>query len=286
VTGIITSIAAMRREAEALRARGQRIALAPTMGALHEGHLSLFRVARRRADVLVASIFVNPTQFAENEDFGRYPRNLRRDAALAEQSGCDLLFCPSAAEMYPHMHETTVMTDNLSRILEGEHRPTHFRGVTTVVSILFNIVKPHVAIFGQKDFQQSVILRRMIRDLHFDIEMIVAPTIREADGLAMSSRNAYLDPQQRLAALSINRGLQSARGLYEAGERNPAVLENEVESVILATEGIEIDYVRASNPETLAPSKEGEPCVIVVAARVGATRLIDNILLGAEIEAS
>ncbi|MDH7516164.1 MAG: pantoate--beta-alanine ligase [Bacteroidota bacterium] len=278
----IGTVAEMRIVSESYRNQGKRIGFVPTMGALHEGHLSLVRIARERTDAVVVSVFVNPLQFGKGEDFDRYPRNLERDAALLERCGTDILFCPREEDMYAVGHCTYIDVERLSSVLEGEHRPGHFRGVTTVVAQLFNIVRPHVAVFGQKDAQQAVIIRQMIRDLHYDIEMIVAPIVREADGLAMSSRNAYLAPSERTAALSISRGLRKAEEMYRTGEKDAQVLARTVEREILSERDMRIDYVAVVNPETLVEVTIASGAMIAVAARVGNTRLIDNTLLGQE----
>lgn len=271
----------MQETADRLRAEGKRIAFVPTMGYLHEGHLDLLRLARQHGDIVVMSIFVNPTQFAEGEDLERYPRDLARDRELAEAAGCDIIFTPTAGEMYPENDSSWVNVDRLGATLEGAHRPTHFRGVTTVVSKLFHIVRPHAAVFGQKDAQQAAIIRRMTTDLHFGIEIVVAPIRREPDGLAMSSRNTYLSDQERLEALALSRSLRSAEAMFLRGERHTETLRNAVEEEIMGS-GVTLDYVEVVDPATFLPI-EGRietTALIAIAGRVGKTRLIDNILLG------
>ncbi|MBN1540846.1 pantoate--beta-alanine ligase, partial [candidate division KSB1 bacterium] len=207
---VIRSIPEMTKWAETQRLAGKKIALVPTMGYLHAGHLSLVHAARRQADCVVMSIYVNPAQFGPNEDFDRYPRDFERDKKLAADAGTDIIFAPSDSEMYASPHLTSVQVERLTAVLCGASRPTHFRGVTTVVAMLFNIVKPHIAVFGQKDAQQALVIQRMVADLHYDIQLIVAPILRENDGLAMSSRNRYLTPDQRRSAVALHRSLQNA----------------------------------------------------------------------------
>lgn len=277
---IVTDITEMQRLADAHRASGRRIGFVPTMGYLHEGHLSLIAAAKERSDAVVVSIFVNPTQFGKGEDLAKYPRDLARDAALAERAGCDTLFVPEEAAMYPPGYGTSVCCDGVSSLLEGAFRPGHFDGVTTVVAKLFNIVKPHVAVFGQKDAQQAVILEKMCTDMNYDLAFVVAPTVREPDGLAMSSRNTYLSPGQRAAALSISRGLRGASALYGDGERSAAVLRRAVEREI-AEAGLGVDYVALVDARTLEALETLGPdrALLAVAARAGTTRLIDNVVL-------
>jgi pantoate--beta-alanine ligase len=277
---IVTDITDMQRLADSHRLAGRRIGFVPTMGYLHEGHLSLIAAARERSDVVVVSIFVNPAQFGKGEDLARYPRDLARDSALAERAGCDTLFVPEEAAMYPAGYGTAVQCVGVASLLEGAFRPGHFDGVTTVVAKLFNIVKPHVAVFGQKDAQQAVILEKMTTDMNFDLAFVVAPTVRESDGLAMSSRNTYLSTEQRIAALSISRGLLGAAALHRDGERMAEVLRNAVAQEI-AEAGLAIDYVALVDASTLETIGTLGPdrALLAVAARAGTTRLIDNVVL-------
>jgi len=265
-----------------LRMKGKRIGVVPTMGYLHEGHLSLIRIARRHADVVVTTIFVNPTQFGTNEDFSRYPRDLERDKRLASSAGTDFLFVPETQEIYPRTYFTYVNVEELTAVLEGKSRPTHFRGVTTIVTKLFNITKPHVAVFGQKDAQQVAVIKQMVTDLHFDIEIVVAPIIREQDGLAMSSRNVYLSSTERADSAVLSQSLQRAQELIEQGERNSSVLMTEISNMILRKPSAQIDYISIADAITLRECTvlgTGMKILILLAVRFGATRLIDNALL-------
>jgi pantoate--beta-alanine ligase len=260
--------------------RGARVGLVPTMGALHEGHLCLVRAARAKADVVAVSIFVNPTQFGPNEDLTTYPRNLERDCELLERERVDLVFAPSAEDMYPAGSVTWVEVEGLSERLCGKSRPGHFRGVATVVSKLVHIVEPEVAFFGQKDAAQHAIIRRMVRDLHMAIEIEVCPIVREPDGLAMSSRNAYLSPEERKSALVLYRSLMRARALFEKGERNSATLISSAKDEFATEPGVRLDYFEIVDPNTLEPQSRIETrSLAAVAAFLGNTRLIDNILL-------
>ena len=277
---IITAIADMQVLVESFRRDGKRIGFVPTMGFLHEGHLSLMRRARQECDVAAASIFVNPTQFGPDEDLGRYPRDLEGDRRKCETAGVDLLFMPEAKAMYPAQPSVFVIVEGVSDILEGAIRPGHFRGVATVVSKLFNIMKPHRAYFGQKDFQQCVVIKRMVQELNLGVEVVVLPTVREADGLAMSSRNSYLTPEERRAATVLYRALTSARDLYLAGAGEPEKLKNKARAVLQTEPGVTIDYIEIADPETLAPLAEARgTMVVLLAARLGRTRLIDNVLI-------
>jgi len=276
----IETVSAMNRFADDIRRRGERIGFVPTMGFLHEGHISLMREARRRSDVVVASIFVNPTQFGPREDFSRYPRDLDRDCAMMETVPVDVLFAPTPSEMYPPGAQTWVEVTDLTRGLCGKSRPGHFRGVTTVVAKLFNIVKPHLAFFGEKDFQQLRAIQQMVCDLNIDVEIVPMPIVRESDGLAMSSRNAYLSPAERADALALNRALVAAREAYESGVRSPDDLVATATRVLAATPSVAIEYVDAVAAETLdAPASPERPILLAIATRVGATRLIDNVVL-------
>jgi pantoate--beta-alanine ligase len=277
----ITSIRAMRTWADRARANGQRIAFVPTMGFLHAGHLSLVAEARRHADHVVASIFVNPLQFGHNEDLDRYPRDIERDTKLLTEAGTDVLYLPLAAEMYPEGFQTSVNVEHVTQRLCGERRPGHFRGVTTVVAKLFNAVRPHVAVFGEKDFQQLVTIRRMVRDLDFDIEIIGGSIMREADGLAMSSRNAYLAPADRTAARCVSRALGVAEAALQQGERSAAGVLDRVRTFIANEPRARIDYVTLSDPESLRPVERiAGPTLLALAVWFGSTRLIDNTMLG------
>lgn len=270
----------MQRLAEAWRRQGRRIGFVPTMGYLHVGHLSLIRIAKQRSDIVVVSIFVNPTQFGPKEDFKRYPRDLTRDKKLAAGAGCDVLFVPRTQDMYPQGYATYVTVEGLSKGLCGRSRPTHFRGVTTVVAKLFHIVKPHLAVFGQKDAQQAVILQRMAEDLNFDTRILVAPIVREKDGLAMSSRNVYLSTGERKQALVLSRALGKAKQMVSKGERKASVIKNTVIQLIRGAEDGVIDYVEVVHPETLEDLTLLEDrALVALAVKFGSTRLIDNTLI-------
>jgi pantoate--beta-alanine ligase len=276
-------IEAMLSASRAGRYKGKRIGLVPTMGALHEGHLSLVRAARSKCDVVAVSIFVNPTQFGPNEDFSKYPRSFDRDCELLEKEGVDLVFAPSVEEMYPGGAITYVTVEGMSDKLCGRSRPGHFRGVTTVVSKLFHIVEPGMAFFGQKDAAQVAIIRRMVRDLNMPVEIVVCPIVREPDGLAMSSRNAYLTPEQRTSALVLSRALRRVRQVFDQGERSAAKLIEAGKHVIAEEPAVRLDYLEIVDPETLdAVELVSSKGLIAVAAFVGTTRLIDNLLLASE----
>jgi len=257
------------------------VGFVPTMGYLHEGHLSLIRRARQECDHVVVSIFVNPTQFGPNEDLSRYPRDLERDLSLIEPLGVDLVWTPTAEVMYPKGYQTWVEVEAMTRPLEGAMRPGHFRGVTTVVAKLFNAVQPHKAYFGQKDAQQAAVIRRMTVDLNFPIEIVVCPTVREADGLAMSSRNVYLSPEQRKAATVLFRALSAAKELYEAGERSAERLRERMKEVLAAEPLAEVQYVSCADYDTLEELTEIRgKALLSMAVFIGKTRLIDNFVLG------
>jgi pantoate--beta-alanine ligase len=274
---LITTTAAMQQWAASRRRQGADLALVPTMGYLHEGHLALMREARRRARLLVVSIFVNPTQFGPGEDFAAYPRDLERDMELVRAVGADALFAPPAEELYEPGCETTVHLERLPQHLCGLHRPGHFRGVATVVAKLLNIVLPRVALFGEKDYQQLVVIRRMVRDLNFDVQIVGLPTVREPDGLAMSSRNAYLGVDQRPAAVSLSSALRRAQASVAAGERDPQRLIAAAREHIGAFADTRIEYIAIVEPETLEDlSRLQGPARMCLAVRVGRTRLIDN----------
>lgn len=270
----------MRGASRAARVRGARVGLVPTMGALHEGHLSLVRAAREWCDFVAASIFVNPTQFGPNEDFSKYPRNLDRDCQMLEKEGLDVLFAPNADEMYPAGSVTWVEVEKMSERLCGKSRPGHFRGVTTVVAKLFNIVEPDAAFFGQKDAAQVAIIKRMVRDLNMAVEIQVCPIIREADGLAMSSRNAYLNSQERKSALVLYRSMLTAKNRFDAGERDASTLIDSAKAEFARNPEVRLDYFEIVDPDTLDPEPAiNKRVLIAVAAFVGNTRLLDNILL-------
>jgi pantoate--beta-alanine ligase len=277
---ICETIEDMRAACRAVRAGGKRLGLVPTMGALHDGHLSLVRAARDSCDVVAASIFVNPTQFGPNEDLAKYPRTFERDREMLEKEGVKLLFAPSVEEMYPAGAVTWVTVDGLSGKLDGSSRPGHFRGVTTVVAKLFHIVEPAAAFFGQKDAAQVAIIRRMVRDLNFAVEIVACPIVREADGLAMSSRNAYLDPQQRRQALVLRRALLRVKKFWEGGERDPGTLLTAGREEFATEKSIRLDYFEIVDADSLDPVEiAANGALVAVAAFVGPTRLIDNILL-------
>lgn len=256
------------------------LGLVPTMGALHEGHVSLVRAANAQCQTVAVSIFVNPTQFGPTEDLAKYPRTFERDCELLEKEGVDLIFAPTAEEMYPAGASTFVTVEKLSERLDGKSRPGHFRGVTTVVSKLFHIVEPDKAFFGQKDAAQVAVIRRMVRDLDLPVEIVVCPIVREPDGLAMSSRNVYLNPQQRKTALVLSRSLRRILETFEKGERNSAALIATGKNVIAEEPDARLDYFEIVDPNTLEPvSAIHGPALVAVAAYVGTTRLIDNLVL-------
>lgn len=277
------TIAGLRASLAAHRRAGRRIALVPTMGFLHEGHLALVDAARGQADVVVMSIFVNPRQFQPGEDFERYPRDLAHDRALAQARHVDILFTPEVGEMYGSGDEIRIVAGDTAARWEGEFRPGHFDGVLTVVAKLFNIVQPDVACFGQKDIQQVTLIRRMIQELDIPVRLHVSPTVREADGLARSSRNVYLTPPQRLQALAISRGLRAAEAAFEQGETSAAALERVVRGVLAEEPELATDYIAVVEPRRLAPvSTVDAGTIIALAVRVGSTRLVDNAILGDE----
>lgn len=278
---IIRSIIDMQAAAESERCRGRRIALVPTMGYFHEGHLNLMRIGRRQGDCLAVSIYVNPTQFAPEEDFDAYPRDFERDRSLAEGVGVDWIFFPDSREMYPEGYQTAVVVEGVTKNLCGDSRPHFFRGVTTVCMKLFHIVKPHVTVFGRKDFQQYVAIKKMVQDLNMDIEVIGMQTTRESDGLAMSSRNIYLKREERESALSLIRSLLMAKELYEKGERDTDRILTKVRGFIAGHPHVKIDYAQICATATMnnIPRIDQE-AVLALAVWVGKTRLIDNHVFG------
>jgi pantoate--beta-alanine ligase len=277
---IIRDPAEMRARVEDLRRDGRKIAVVPTMGALHEGHLELLRAARSRADIVILTIFVNPTQFGPNEDLSRYPRDEAGDIAKARTCDIDLAFCPEASAMYPAGAQTFVEVRELQKPMCGASRPGHFAGVSTIVTKLFNVTKPHLAVFGEKDYQQLAIIRRMVRDLDFDIEIHSVPIVRERDGLALSSRNAYLSDEQRRSALALSKGLAAAETAFKAGERDAHALLAAARGPLESDAGVKIDYVELRDANELTElTTVGAPAVLAVAAFVGKTRLIDNRVL-------
>ena len=286
VTSIADLHAALnRRGAQALpcmRTADKTVGFVPTMGALHAGHLSLIRKARQETGVVVVSVFVNPTQFGPAEDFDSYPRPLQRDSELCEKAGVDVLFAPPTAEMYPGGYATYVLQERYTESFEGEIRTGHFHGVCTICAKLFNLVKPDVAFFGLKDYQQSVVIRRMVRDLNFDVKIVACPTVRESDGLAMSSRNIYLSPEEREQAIALSRALRKAEEMFANGERRAAPLRAAMEQVIAEAPLAKVDYIAMVNPETLREIRRIESeAMVLIAVRLGRTRLIDNCHLSA-----
>ena len=277
---ICKTIDEMRATSRTARHSGKHLGLVPTMGALHEGHLSLMRAAKAKCDVVAASIFVNPLQFGPTEDLAKYPRTFDHDVELLEKESVDILFAPAPAEMYTPGAVTYVTVEGLSDKLCGKSRPGHFRGVATVVAKLFHIVEPDVAFFGQKDAAQATIIRRMVRDLNLPIEIAVCPIVREPDGLAMSSRNVYLSPQDRKSATVLNRSLTEIKQRFDQGERNPTALIKAAKKILAQEPTVRLDYFEIVDPSTLDPApKLTGPALVAVAALVGTTRLIDNILL-------
>ena len=277
---VVETIEQMRSACQAAKQGGKRLGFVPTMGALHEGHLSLVRTAKARCDVVAASIFVNPTQFGPSEDFSKYPRSFERDRELLENEGVELLFAPSVKEMYPEGAVTFVTVEGLSERLCGKSRPGHFRGVTTVVAKLFHITQPDFAFFGQKDAAQVAIIIRMVRDLNLGVQIVVCSIVREADGLAMSSRNAYLSSQERKSALVLSRSLTQMKKLFEQGERCTAKLGAAGRRIFAEESSVRLDYLEIVNLQTLEPVEHiSNTALVAVAAFVGGTRLIDNIVL-------
>ena len=278
----ITTVKEMQAVSNELR-KDKKIGFVPTMGYLHEGHLALVKKARELGDIVVVSIFINPTQFGPNEDLAKYPRDFDRDSILLEQEKTDIIFFPDSKEIYPKGYSTYVQVRDLQNHLCGKSRTGHFVGVATVVAKLFNIVKPHFAVFGQKDYQQLKVIERMVQDLNMDIEIIGFPTVREQDGLAMSSRNTYLSPDERSRALLISASLAEAERLFRNGTREAALIQREIERVLKSKEGVDIEYVSLTDPDTLEDVKQIKDKVLVaIACHVGKTRLIDNKVLTEE----
>ena len=278
---VIQSVREMQDAAGQLRQSGKRIGFVPTMGFLHEGHLSLMRAARKESDVVVVSVFVNPAQFRPGEDFENYPRDFDRDAKRCQGEGVDIVFHPPVDEMYASDHSAYVDETELSKGLCGAARPGHFRGVATVVTKLFNIVQPHVAVFGQKDAQQARVIQQMVADLNIPVRIVVAPTLREPDGLAMSSRNQYLSAAERLAAPCLYHALQLARQLYSGGTRDPERIRREMAALIEGTGSAAIDYLELVDRRTFRPCATADDgTLVVLAVKIGRTRLIDNMIIG------
>jgi pantoate--beta-alanine ligase len=283
---IINRVTRMSSVAREFRAEGKTLGLVPTMGALHEGHLSLMSQAREMCDVVIASVFVNPTQFAPHEDLTRYPRDLARDAELAFTRQADFIFAPTPEDMYPNGFATYITVEGLSERLEGASRPGHFRGVTTIVNKLFNIVHPHFAFFGRKDAQQVIIIKRMVKDLAMNAEIVVGPTVREEDGLALSSRNVYLATDERKAATVLRRALEKCRSMYNGGERDSGRLINAMRAILETEPLAKLDYLAISDTSNLEPVTTVpyvSPTLVSMAVFFGKTRLIDNIVLNGEI---
>lgn len=275
---VVNSINDLRSARETLKGR---VGLVPTMGFLHDGHLSLVRRARQECDCVLASIYVNPTQFGPNEDFSAYPRDVERDLNLLKENGTDLVWIPTDADMYPKGFQTFVVVEEITKVLEGAMRPTHFRGVSTVVAKLFNSVQPDVAYFGQKDAQQVAVLKQMVSDLNFNLEMVVCPIVREKDGLALSSRNTYLDTDQRKSALVLSRSLKEARKLFASGERDVNAIRQRMDEVFSSEPIAKVQYISLADPTSLLELESiSESALVSMAVYIGKTRLIDNTVLG------
>ena len=281
---VVNTISEVRELVKQARAEGKRIGLVPTMGALHAGHISLIDTAKGQTDFVVVSIFVNPTQFGPNEDFNKYPRTLDADIEMCQKAEADVVFAPSAQEMYPTEQLTWVNVEKLTDVLCGAARPGHFRGVTTVCAKLFNIVLPDIAFFGQKDAQQAIIIKRMVADLNMPLKIVVCPIVREANGLAMSSRNKYLSEQQRQEAAAIYASLQKAEQMIKSGERNSAAIITAMQEILHQSGSIATEYIHIVDAATLTDLQviKGQ-VLIAIAAKIGTTRLIDNILIDASV---
>lgn len=279
---VISSIKEIKKIISELKLLNKKIACVPTMGYLHDGHTSLIKSAKDRADIVVTTLFVNPTQFAPNEDYENYPRNEERDKQIAKNHGTDILFIPEVLEIYPIGYQTTIIVDKITQKFEGEKRPQHFDGVTTIVAKLFNIIQPDIAIFGQKDYQQTLVIRRMVKDLNFPIKIIIAPTIRESDGLAMSSRNKYLTLADREKSSILFLALENARHAIESGETNRIAINSIMIRTLRKVPEIKIDYAVATDAETFEEPEvflPGETIVLLLACYLGKTRLIDNAII-------
>jgi pantoate--beta-alanine ligase len=277
---VVKNVSEMQALADEFRNSGSIIGFVPTMGFLHEGHLSLMRNLRKQCDVLVVSIFVNPTQFAANEDLAKYPRDFQRDQQVCRAEKVDVIFYPSNLDMYPPPYHTFIQVENLSEVMCGHSRPDHFKGVATVVAKLFNIIKPHLVIFGEKDYQQAVIIRQMVKDLNFDVQVVTAPIVREADRLAMSSRNKYLSLEEREYAPLLYQSLLEAKKMCQQGVRNPIEIIEKMTTLLGKIPQVRIDYIALVDPETLtAVEKIQSEILIALAVYIGNTRLIDNIVV-------
>jgi pantoate--beta-alanine ligase len=277
---IIKKIELMQELSDKWRRDGHIISCVPTMGFLHQGHIELLRIGRDKGDRLIMTIFVNPTQFGPHEDYEKYPRDTEGDLNKARSAGVDVVFMPTVEEMYPDGFQSTVTVNTITQYLCGKSRPVHFAGVTIVVAKLFNITKPHLAIFGEKDYQQLAVIKQMVRDLNMDIDIIGLPTVRERDGLAMSSRNKYLSPEERVSALSLKKGLDLAKAMVKNGEKDSATIKNAVKELILTHPFTEIDYVTICDPAKLTDMENvNGPSLLALAVKVGKARLIDNSII-------
>ncbi|MBW1996962.1 MAG: pantoate--beta-alanine ligase [Deltaproteobacteria bacterium] len=278
---VIESCKSVQEKSESFRRKGHTIALVPTMGFFHQGHIELMKVGRKHSDKLIVSIFVNPMQFGPAEDFETYPRDLDGDLAKAREIGVDVVFAPSVGEMYPEGFQTKVVVEKVTRNLCGKSRPGHFDGVATVVAKLFHLTKPHLAIFGQKDYQQLTVISRMVKDLSMDVQIIGLRTVREPDGLAMSSRNSYLSPEERKSALCLKKSLNLAHRMFQEGETDAREIRSAMEKLIREHPFTEIEYVSVCNPVTLEEiDRAGKDSLVALAVKVGTTRLIDNCIIG------
>jgi len=278
---VIEDIAGMKTYVSDIKSKGKTIGLVPTMGYFHEGHLMLMRMAKEMSDHLIISLFVNPTQFSQGEDLDKYPKDMERDKTLAKAVGVECIFAPSAEEMYHAGYSTYVNVENITTVLCGISRPHHFRGVATIVTKLFNIIEPDIAVFGEKDFQQLVVIKQIVKDLNMNVRVVGHPTIREPDGLAMSSRNAYLKADERKKALILNKSLHLARTLFAEGVRDASKIRDSVIKMISSEEGCDIDYVEVMDQKRLSPIMTiVDKALVALAVKIGSTRLIDNTVLG------